>query len=230
MAKRPKTKKDTDAESTQPERKKVAAEKTPYPIWAKMLVSCVLTGWIAFAGLFTYFLFGCVQLLKEATDPVIIAREAKRIVQFADPLPEGFKYTFTGIPLNYNLMTMAYKPDGTVFVIGTKSKSELGSKDARKIVENPKDFGLPNVYGEMKLEQKGSIDVAGENLEYVSGSSTNQDHSIGCFIGCAMLKNDSALIIYAVTTRENTDGAQSAHKDTFNMEATKKLLSAIKGF
>ena len=239
MAKRPKLNQDSNEPEKQKENKKTVPS-TPYPIWARIVVALVLTGWLAFLGVSTYFGFGLVQLLKEATDPVLVARDARQIAQFPEPLPAGFKYTFTGIPFNYSLMTLAYVPDATVFVIGTKPTSDLGTDDAVKLVDNPKDFGLPNVYGDMKIEQKGELDLDGKKMQYVAGSSSNgRDHSIGCFIGCVMMPskdeknpaNKNALIVYAVTPGKIGEDSPLETKGVkFNLDAAKKLFASIKGF
>lgn len=231
MAKRPKVKKEQAELNSEPDNSKKIAASTRYPLWAKLIIACVLTGWLAFLGCFSYLLFACVQLLKVATNPAVVAQESRKIARFPDKLPEGFKYTFTGLPFSYSLMTVTYVPDATVFVIGTKPTSDLGTDDARKLVQNPKDFGLPNVYGEMNVESQGNLDVAGRKMEYVSGYSSNgKERAIGCFIGCAMLENKNALIVYAVTPVNPQDDSSANQKASFDLDAAKKLFAAIKGF
>lgn len=228
MAKKPKKKKEG----------KQSAEATvavlSYPFWAKFVVAVVIFSWCGFAALFSGGLYASVQFLQKATDPVYVAQKAKTVADFAYPLPDGFKYTFTGSMLNFNVVTVMYEPDGSVFVIGTKPIAEMKTDDARKVVDNPGEFNLPYLYVDMKVESKGSMEVGGRTLEYVAGSATDQkERTMGSFIGCAMLKDkNSALIVYAITPDQPSKPGEvvEARQTAFNLKAANKLFSAIKGF
>lgn len=235
MAKKPnKTKAARDKKAGAKDKDQAPGAGLAYPIWASVIVCLVLTVWIAGSGFFAVTLYAAVQGLKKATDQVYIARNVDKIAKFEDPLPKGFKYTFSGVPFRFNLVTIGYEPDNSVFVIGTKPEDDLKTTDARQIVDNPLNFGLPKLYGDMNIEKKGSMQIAGEKLEYVTGTTSDQEQrTIGGFIGCAILKNKSALIVYALTPPgESTNERKKDGRGgtTFDMYAAEKLFSAIKGF
>ena len=95
---------------------------------------------------------------------------------------------------------------------------------------------IPTIADEFRVDKKGSMPVAGETMEYVTGVGTQRHgRTVGGFIGCAILKDKRALLIYAWTPpgsgkHKTANPGSSDEQISFNMDALNSLLSAIKSF
>lgn len=88
--------------------------------------------------------------------------------------------------------------------------------------------GVPNVSGDsskpsapINVQNKGKLTVAGEELAYAIGVSSDAGKNFSQFIGCVMPKGNQSVIIVQ---------GQCLKSQDYPLEDTKTLLSAIKSF
>lgn len=233
MAKKPKKKKEEKPAQ------KTALPK-PYPWWAKLLVCLSVLTFGGLAIFFSLTVYSAVTMVRQAQDPVFIATALKSICKI-DTLPPGFKYQLAASVFGANMVYLVHEPDGSGFMLGVLPPTEKRDENARVLADSMADQGIPSVARELKILDKGAIDVAGEKLEYVLGEAPDQSgNQIGGFIGCAILKDRRALLVYGVTPgKKNREkpaqengvklSSETEHS-VFNMAVAKELFSSIKSF
>lgn len=220
MGKKSKKKKEQLKESSGDTQKSQA-----YPWWAKLAVTLALLSWLGLSIVFTMSMSSGVQMVKHATDPVYIAEAVKKIADIEE-LPAGFKYQMAASVFNANMVTIIHESDGSGFMLGVLPASEKRNESARQLADTMADQGIPSIANELKIEGRNNLEVAGQKLDYVLATAVGKDkRNVGCFIGCAVLKDKRALLVYGVTPAHNKE-AEAA----FNMEAAKKLFASIKSF
>ncbi|MBX9687447.1 MAG: hypothetical protein K2X27_12140 [Candidatus Obscuribacterales bacterium] len=223
MAKKPKNKGKKDAGE-----KAAGKGSLPYPWWARFVVLLALLIGIGFASVFASAMLAGVKMVRQAQDPAFIAKSLEEIADFQKPLPEGFKYQLAASAFNANMVTLTYEPDGSGFMLGVLPAAEKRSETARQMADQLADKGIPNVSDELKIEKRDSMKIGGETLEYVLGSAPDsKGHKVGGFIGCTLLKDGRAFLVYGVGPQAASNGASEI---TFNLRAAELLLSSIKGF
>jgi hypothetical protein len=216
--------------------KTVAEKKHPYPWWAKLIVCLVVAGWAAGLVFFSTGMYGCLSVMRRSSDPAYIAAILKKVTGLAK-LPEGFKAQMAASMFNSSFLSLSYEPDRSGFMIWLfPAENKQGT--ARELTDNMASKGIPMISDELKVEKRGSMPVAGQSLEYASGvASGSQGHSVGGFIGTAVLKEDKRTLLIYGWTPPKTSNDKTANKAaavdeqvSFNMEAATALLSAIKSF
>lgn len=192
------------------------------PLWSKLLAGIVVVaGTCCIAG-FTSTVCQLNLIARQATDPAHIASVSKSIASFPEKLPDGFSFQMAATVLGAHMLTILYKPDDTVFMIGTKVLS-AGEPElqAKKMASDLADKGIPNITDEFHIQKTGSESIAGQTMEYVTGSGSSPDgRVVSGLIGCIAIKDTKKLIlIYGLTPSAK-----------YNFDATKALLSSIKSF
>ncbi|MBY0358000.1 MAG: hypothetical protein K2W82_08365 [Candidatus Obscuribacterales bacterium] len=198
------------------------SDKNKFPLWAKLLAGFVsliiIAGTIALVALACYANY----VAKQSTDPQHIATIAKSIADFPDKPPAGFTYQLGATIFGAKMLTILHKPDDTVLMIGCKPLStEDSDLKAEKVVSDLADKGIPSVADELTIDKKGSEAVGGEEMAYIIGSSADKDgRAVSGLIGCIKVKkNNKMILIYGLSQAKS-----------YNFEATKTMLSSIKGF
>ena len=203
------------------------AKKGGLPTWAKVLIGLVLVGVIVFiigvVGLIWFF----QKTVKEAQDPAAIAKTAKEVARFPDPLPEGYKYTFA-LPLaGINTVSVEHEPSKQMIMfisypqVEKSSPQELVDKVYQAGIQTPGQSDIKG--GKIEdIKSRGTETVAGETMPYIVGTLTDKSGTkfegmVGCLVSPAEKKT---VFIY---------GMQPTGGD-YKLDATMDLLKQIKGF
>lgn len=204
--------KDTKPQSQKPEKKGGGG----YPWWAKLIVGFVAIGWIAFAASMSSALATAVTMVRQATEPAYIASTAAQIAHFENQLPPGFKYQFAGSLFNVHLVNIAYAPDGSLFLLSSLPPSERHDETSRSMADKMAEQGIPAISNNLKVEDKGSLVVGGEKLEYVLGvAADKRGHKNGGMIGCILLKNGRTILVYGLTPdKSNSESDSTGRTET----------------
>jgi len=207
-----------------------------YPWWAKLIVCLALVGWSSGVVLFTASTHTFVTIVRQATEPAYIAANLKKMARI-ETLPAGFKPLFAAAVFNTRFLTLSYEPDHSGFMLWLLPAEDRHGGTARQLTDSLAEKGIiPTISDEFKVEKKGTIPVAGETLEYVSGVGSGKQGYNGGFIGCAFLKDQRALLVYGWTPprvhkqKPANNSPDSEEHVSFNMDAMNSLLSAIKSF
>lgn len=228
MAKKPRKPK----QERKPGKKVPAARKAAYPLWAKVIMSVVLFGWLACVYFFIVSAHTCVAVVRHAPDPAYIEAITRKIARI-DKLPAGFKPIFAVSLFNSSLLTLNYEPDHTGFMVWSVPP-EQRRWTARQLVDSMAEKGIPTISDDFKVEKKGAIPVSGETMEYVSGEASSKQGNYGGFVGCAVLKDKRAIFIYGWTppklAKQKAGIAPQTGQVSFDMDAVNSLLSSVKGF
>lgn len=201
-------------------------KKSGLPTWAKILIGIVVGGIVIGAIAIGGLVWFVGKTVKEASDPVAVARTAKTIADFADPLPAGFKYVLA-LPLaGINFVTIEHESDKQVVTIVSYPKQE--TSDAQQLVDRFYQAGIQSGAEKTaggKLEDvkvRGTETVGGEPMPYLIGTLADKGGAkFEGFVGCVLPKGKTKTVIVY--------GMQPAGTG-YNVESTKELLRSIKGF
>jgi hypothetical protein len=197
--------------------------------WVKVLIGVMVIGTISIVGIIGAGVYFIGSSVKDLQDPAKIKATINSIAQFQDPLPAGWKF---GMGLNVFGMTSVAQ------ITNEKAKLNImllklprGGKDATSevVLNEYAEKGIPNVSGAssdtssapLSIKDKGKFTVAGEEVNFVSGESERGSEKFSQFIGMVAPKSNSSTILIQGTCLGS---------DSYNLEETKKLLSAIKSF
>ena len=230
MAKKPK-KKDREKQAKEPE--EVRMTKSPYPLWARAIVTVTALFWLALSGLFAWGFGSTVVLVKQARQPEFIKQTLSRIAQFKS-LPEGFESQFAVSIYPLELVQIRYLPDNSDFFLSCWYPLDKRKETSRQIVDKLAENFLPSSSSRSKLDGSDSIPVAGKTLEYVLGSADDPEGDrLGCMVGGIVLPDGRTFVSYGVVKRIVKDKTQISTDDktpVFNIETAAKLFSAIEDF
>jgi hypothetical protein len=196
--------------------------------WVKILIAVMVIGTISIVGIITagFFFFG--SAMKDMQDPAKVKANVESIAKFEDPLPAGWKF---GIALNMFGTSVGVLTNEKEKLSITLLKLPRGGKEVTSdaIVGEYAEKGIPNVSGvdadkssaPVTIKDKGKLTVGGEEMTFVSGVSERGGKTFSQFIGSVIPKSNPSVIIVQGICFDS---------ETYKMEQTKKLLSAIKSF
>ncbi len=188
------------------------------PVWAKGLIAVMI---LAFFGgivaVSSVINFGAT-LAKHATEPAYIATVMHSVADIPR-LPQGFTYKMAAEAFNNHMVTIVHEPDKTIFMLGSIGPTDTGTKDAKELVHQMAEHGVPGFTDSFQVDKDGEELVAGKTMEYVTGRSSDRegDEHSG-MIGCILEKEKKQLtLIYGWSETKS-----------FNLETARKLLGSIK--
>lgn len=190
------------------------------PFWAKLTSCLVVGGYVTAVIVITQGLAYMIDTSRRAGDPVYIAQVLNSICDMSE-WPEGFHCELAVNLFNVqNMITVNHKADGTSLLLGTMPP-EPALSDPQKLVDTLAGRGNPYVFREFKVDKAGAEIVAGQKFEYVMGPARDRDGRSGSgLIGCAMPQGKKKVVVlYGFTPARS-----------YNLDATKQFLHAIKGF
>lgn len=199
--------------------------------WVKVLIGVMIIGTISIIGIITAGVFFVGSAMKDVMDPAKVKATVDTIAKFQDPLPAGWKF---GMALNMFGTSVAVVSNEKEDLNITLLKLPRGVKEmsSEGIVGEYAEKGVPNVSGmdankagaPLDIKERGKLTVGGEEMPYVSGVSERAGKKFSQFIGSVVSKKDpqnpSVVIIQGICLES----------DTYKLEQTKQLLSAIKSF
>lgn len=202
-------------------------KKTGLPTWAKVLIGMVvfaiISGIIAVVGL-VYFVQDTV---KKAQDPAVIAKTAREIAEFTEPLPAGYKFALALDMFGVKTVTVEHDSDKQTLIFMTAPPKE--DMDANALVTKLFEAGIkapthPEAAGGRfdKEKSRGTETVGGEPMPYIVGTMSDKSGSkFEGLVGAIVSKpKHKTVIVYGIQP-----GDQG-----YNMETTRTLLKTIKGF
>jgi len=204
---------------------RTSSARTGLPFWAKLLICLVvLFMGAAISGSFVGLMY-IQRLSREANDPAAILRNAAKIAQFPQPLPEGYRFVL-GLHLFYIvLVVIDHKSDHQQMFIYCLRDAAGADQDAKNLLDRAYDVGLNTNSTTTKfkeLKSTGTAEVGGLVMPYRIG--TYQDTSgkaaegmVGCICVNKPIKN---ILIYSYPAPGNA----------YNHDVTMNLLKSIKGF
>lgn len=195
--------------------------------WVKVLIGVMVIGTITIIGIITASVFFFGSAMKDMMDPAKVKATVESIAKFEDPLPAGWKF---GMGLNLLGTSVGVvtneKEKLTITLLKLPRPKEVTSE---AVVGEYAEKGIPNVSGidadktsaPLTVKEKGKITVAGEEMSFVSGVSERGGTKFSQFIGSVLPKTEPSVIIIQGVCMDS---------ETYKIDQTKKLLSAIKSF
>jgi len=200
------------------------AKKGGFPTWAKILIGVVVVGIIGSIALAVGMVFFFQNMVKQSQDPVAIAKTAKSIATFADPLPSGYKFSMALDIAGIKTVTVEHQSDSQMLTFMSFPKKDETS-DPQALVDKLYETGIQTHQTSAKfneVKKKGSMDVAGETMPYIVGEmQSDSGKKFQGMVGCIIPKGKSeTFFVY---------GMQPQGKD-YNLDGTEEFLKTIKGF
>lgn len=192
---------------------------TAMPAWTKIIMAVAIVTWIGAVYGTTSLLVYSFDTAKQATNPAYITKTMNAICKLE--LGKNFQAQLAiGLP-PLQMVSLAYKPDGTTFMIGCMPPSERTERSTREIANDLADHGNPYLFDNFKIEKESSRKVAGETLEYSLGAAEDKEGQIvGAFVGCIVPQGKkTVIVVYGLSPTQK-----------FNMDAATELLDSVKGF
>jgi hypothetical protein len=196
--------------------------------WVKVLIGVMVIGTISIIGIITAGVFFFGSAMKDMMDPQKVKSTVDSIAKFEDPLPAGWKF---GMGLNMFGTSVGVVTNENEKLTITLLKLPRGGKEVTSdvIVGEYAEKGIPNISGmdadktsaPLTVKDKGKLTVGGEEMTFVSGVSERGGKTFSQFIGSLIPKSNPSVIIIQGVCFDS---------ETYKMEQTKKLLSAIKSF
>ena len=195
------------------------------PTWAKVLIGLVAGGMVigilAIVGGVWYF----GNMMKQAQDPTAIAKTARQIAEFPDPLPQGYQYKLALPIAGINTVAIEHDPDKQMIMFVSYPQND--KSDPKKLIDEvyEKGFSPPGQGGGGKIEEvksRGTELVGGAEMPYIVGSMTDKSGTkIEGMIGCVVSKDKGkTVLIYGMQPGEGA----------YRLDVTKDLLKTIKTF
>lgn len=202
-------------------------KKGGMPTWAKVLIGIVVFaivgGIIALVGL-VYFV---QDTIKKAQDPAMIARTARSIADFAEPLPAGYRFELGLDLFGVKTVTVEHDPDRQTLIFMTAPQKE--NMDAQALVNRLFAAGIKvpthpeAASGRFESEKlRGTDTVGGENMPYIVGTMTDKSGSkFEGMVGVVVSKaRNKTIIVYGIQPGQSG----------YNLETTRTFLRTIKRF
>lgn len=194
------------------------------PFWARLLIGATALCIIAGSGFLVMASLAVVQYLRESTSTARIEKTLHGIAQFG-PLPPEFKWAFA-------ISTQVNDETAGVAVVECRGRT----KNSRMIVtrlssENRKKYDNPNVLvsrlavsgmvnAKLDIKGRGQLPVADNIMYYGTGPVTGTSERTQGFTGVVYPANsDKVIVLFGGTAG-----------DTYDLDATREFLSAIKSF
>lgn len=198
------------------------------PGWAVALIVFVLTSYVAIYMGGIALIFLAKQVTQNCLAPAEIAKVAKSIAKFPDPLPKGFAFAF-GIQVGpLSIITIEHQPDKQTLTMAAEERVEMA--DAATLLNQAYDMGvnIPStgfpVYAHFKtLKQKGQTEIAGEKMPYMLGEleDSNGKKAEGFIASIAAKSVKKNILIF---------GLQPPDGGAYNIEQTLCFLKSLTGF
>ncbi len=225
MAKNKKGQKDTDdqnAASSQAEEGIIMM-----PLWAKAAVGLSTVLWVGLTAVSGLGIHSGIKMVRQATNPAYIAKNIEKIAHFSNGIPLGFKPQWCASTADATIASVANEKDQTqFFLIAAKPQGEQQAETAKQLTAELASSGMNGISRPLKIKSSNSMQVGGETMEYVLGSSFDQDSDkTDSFLGSVVLKDKRAIAFYGMTPPK-----QGSTVMNFNMDACNQLLSSIKSF
>lgn len=195
--------------------------------WVKILIGVMIVGTISIVAIIGSVAWLAGSAYKDMTDPKKSKATLESIAKFEDPLPKGWQF---GMALPLGPISVAMISNDKAKLNITLLKLPSGGKDMTNevVVGEYAAKGVPDMSGSgtkssgpITVENKGKMNVGGEELAYVTGVGSDTSKKYAQFIGSVIPKNKDSVIIVQ---------GQSLDSGEYPMEETKALLGAIKGF
>lgn len=190
------------------------------PIWAKGLIAAMVLAFFAAVLAISSFINFAANAAKNARQPEYINSVLSSIATF-DKLPEGYSSEMAVEALGTHMVTIIHPADKSNFMVGLMSAPDLKNNDPKEMLKQMAEQGIPGLSGGFAAETDGQITVAGKQLDYVAGrSSDKEDGDFSAIIGCIVEKERKMMfLIYGWSESKS-----------FNIESARTLLSSIKSF
>jgi hypothetical protein len=197
------------------------------PSWAAALIVFVLALYlILYLGGIGLILF-TKQMTVRSLDPLQIAKVAKEVANFPEPLPSGFVFVF-GIKVGpVNIITIEHKPDKQEITLAAEQRSSEG--EAKDLLKQAYDMGinlpaagLPSSAHFKAPRVRGEAEIAGEKMPYLigeleDGSGQRKEGFVGSILAKSTKKS---ILIFGI---QPSGGP-------YDIEETLSLLKAVHGF
>ena len=159
------------------------------------------------------------QRTTQFTEPAYIAKVAKQIAVFQDPLPTGFQYQLAMNFWGLNILQIGHTPDDVVITFCTVPPMKQSFESAAKFTEElATKSNMELGTSSFVVKSTGEELVAGEKMAYVLGEATARDGRIfPAMVGSIITPNKKIICVYAIGKGK-----------TYNLDETKQLLAAIK--
>lgn len=195
--------------------------------WVKILIGVMIIGTISIVTILGASVWFVGSAMKDMADPAKVRATVDTIAKFENPLPKGWNF---GMALPLGPVCVAIVRNEKLDLNVTLLKMPGGGKEmsTEMVVGEYSAKGVPNVSGDsskpsvpIDVQNKGKLSVAGEELAYAIGVSTDAGKKFSQFIGCVIPKNNQSVIIVQ---------GQCLNSQEYPLEDTKALLAAIKSF
>jgi hypothetical protein len=197
--------------------------KIGLPVWARILICLVVSVMVFAIGGSFVGLMSIQRLSREAKNPAAVLKNAQKIAQFPQPLPEGYGFV-TGVKLFYVvIVVIEHKSDHQQIVFYCLPPSK--EIDAKNLLDQAYDLGLNpySVNGKFQeLKSSGTAEIAFVPMPFRIGTyqDTNGKPAEG-MVGCICVNNPAKnILIYSYPAPGNA----------YNHDVTMNLLKSIKGF
>lgn len=195
--------------------------------WVKVLIGVMIIGTISIVAIVGASIWFVGSAYKDMSDPKKSKATVESIAKFEDPLPKGWQF---GLALPLGPISVAMLSNEKAKLNITLLKLPSGGKDVTNevVVGEYAAKGVPDMFGSGKkssgpltVQNKGKMNVGGEELAYVTGVSSEASKKNPQFIGSVIPKNKESVIIVQ---------GQALDSEEYPMDETKTLLGAIKSF
>lgn len=200
------------------------SQRGAVPGWLKILLVVIVVGIVGFVGL---CIFG-VNMAMDAVKPGNASKVAQELVDIADPLPSGWEYLM-GMNMGFAKMCSIKRTDNAAIVQLIEVPNDK-NQTAEQIIDaaaanfdNPKTPGMAlgnGSKGKFEKEAQGTRVVGGKDMPYLRGKMTSQGKVTPMEMGVVVLPGGKALMIQEL----------EPESESFDPEAAKPILDAIKGF
>ncbi len=182
--------------------------KKRLPSWSRVLIVFVIAGMLTVVTGIASLTLSMKQTFQNAQDPAFIARVARHIAVFPNPLPKDYSYY---LGLDFRLFTMVainYKNDKQqLMFIGISNNPQPDTpdgmeslQDSAKVLRKACDLGVTTLSTQSRfkeIDSKGAWLIANQRIPYITGEL--EDVKGAGLIGCTLNRQTGrTMLLYAV--------------------------------
>jgi hypothetical protein len=197
-----------------------AQPKLHVPIWAKVLLALFIIAIIALVGGLAAGTAWLVNMERSSRDPQQMPFVARRVALLDQPLPKGFVYRAAAAISDFITVQITHDSDHMVFYLfRTPLPKDVTAEALAHQAAKQSPFGVQPI---ASIKEEGKFTVGGEEMPYVIGATSSIDGGgSGMELVAATVPKGkhAAVILFGISPGNN-----------YNMDTTRELLSAIKGF
>ncbi|MBX9691288.1 MAG: hypothetical protein K2Z81_02820, partial [Cyanobacteria bacterium] len=179
------------------------------PSWSRVLIAFVSVGMLTILGGITSLTLSVKRTFENAQNPAFIARVARQIALFPNPLPKDYSY-YVGLDLRlFSMVAINYKNDRQqLMFIGINNSPQPETspdgaeslQDSAKVLRKACELGVTTLSTQSRFRQinsKGAWLIADQRIPYITGEL--EDVKGTGLIGCNLNRRTGrTLLLYAV--------------------------------